>query len=121
MQIVAIIVQVLLALGFLMSGSMKVIGTKQSLEMRDHVHVAPWFWRLTGAIEVVGAIGMIVGIWFNALSVVAGLLLGATMIGAVYVHLSNKDQFGRVVPALVLLVLALVVVVIHWPTLAVIL
>lgn len=115
MQIVSIVVQALLGLGFLMSGSLKIVGVKQSLEQRDHLRVAPWFWRFTGLVEVVGALLVFVGIWLHVLALAGGALLGATMIGAVLTHVLNKDAFARYVPAIILFVLAIVVIVLQLP------
>ena len=37
---------------------------------------------LTGAFEIVGAIGMLIGIWIPVVALWAGLLLGGTMLAA---------------------------------------
>lgn len=115
MNIVAIVLQILLALAFLISGRGKVIGTKPSLRGRDHLNIAPWFWRLTGIIEVVSAIGLIVGIWVFAVAVIAAVLLAATMIGAFFTHIWRRDPFGHAAVPLILLVLALVIIVVRVP------
>src|ERR1051326_5732093 len=83
-NIVAIVLQVLLALAFLFSGGRKLAGAKSSLEMRDRLHVAPWFWSLTAVIEAVAAIGLLVGSWIPALAFLAALVVAATMVGAVF-------------------------------------
>jgi uncharacterized membrane protein YphA (DoxX/SURF4 family) len=117
MQIIAIIVQVLLGLAFLMAGGMKLANVKNSQEQRDRLGVAPWFWRLTGAIEVIGALLMFVGLGVHILALAGAALLGATMIGAFFTHIMRRDAFSHTFPTLVLLALAVVVIVAHWPVL----
>lgn len=115
MNIVAIVLQILLALAFLFAGGNKIVGTKQTLQERDHLKIVPWFWRLTGVIEVVGAIGLIVGIWVFAVAVIAGILLAATMVGAFATHIWRRDSFGHAAVPLVLLVIALVIIIVRVP------
>lgn len=114
MSIVAIVLQVLLALAFLLTAVRKLAGTKASVQMHDLLHVAPWFWMVTGVIELVAAVGLVVGIWIAPLAVLGALLLVATMAGAVFTQLVNRQPFQRALPAVVLLALGLVVVLAHW-------
>lgn len=118
MQIIAIIIQVLLGLAFLLAGSGKVMSAKQSLQQRDRLRVVPWFWWLTGAIEIVGALFVFAGIWVYILALIGGALLGATMIGAFFTHLLRRDTFSHYLPTIILLALAVVVIIAHWPDLA---
>ena len=115
MNIVAIVVQILLGLMFLAVGVPKLLGAKQSLERSDHHKIAHWFWRLTGGIEIVAALGLFVGIGVHWLSVVAAAVLGATMLGALYTHIiRSKDPAPHAIAPVVLGLLALVVLIVHW-------
>ena len=105
MQIVAIVVQVLVGIGFLLAGGPKLVNMKQSLQQRDHLDIVPWFWRLTGGLEILGAIALFVGIWYPLFAVAGGLLLAATMVGAFFTHVMRKDSFSHMLPAIVLFVL----------------
>lgn len=114
MQIAAIILQVLLALGFFMAGRIKIVGTKQSLQARDRLGVAPWFWRLAGFLELAGALGMLVGIFVPFLAALAGIGFVCVLVSAFYLHISHRDSFRHVAPTVVLLVLSLAVIVLTW-------
>lgn len=118
MLIVAIVVQVLLVLVFLASGIPKLVGAKWSLVNRDRLRIAHWFWQVTGGLEVLGALGMLVGIFVPALAALAGLGFSLTMVGATASHLRVGDPFRRVLNPIVVLALAIVVVVVRWPALA---
>ena len=68
----------------------------------------PIFNFLTGFFEILGALGMLVGIWIPMAALLAGGLLGCTMLAAVLTLLVlAKDPFIKAIPALVLCVLSL--------------
>jgi uncharacterized membrane protein YphA (DoxX/SURF4 family) len=112
MNIVLWIVQILLALAFLMAGGMKVSqpGEKlrKAMSWTEHVPVV----RLVGILEILGALGLILpavtGIlpWLTPVAAI-GLVL--TMIGAAIVHIRLKE-FAQLGVPLVLFLLALFIV-----------
>jgi uncharacterized membrane protein YphA (DoxX/SURF4 family) len=89
-------VRILLALAFGAAGISKLVGVPQMVQVFDAVGFGQWFRYLTGGVEVVGAALLLVpGTGFFG-----GLLLTATMVGAVATHLVLIG--GNPVPALVL-------------------
>ena len=114
MNIALWIVQILLALAFLMAGGMKAMQPKEKLaeKMAWVENVSPGIIRLIGILEILGAIGVVLpaltGIlpWLTPLAAV-GLVL--TMIGAAITHL-RRSEYSMMIPGLVLLVLAAFVV-----------
>ena len=113
MNIVLWVVQILLALGFAMAGAMKVTQPIEKLAQRmGWVNdFAPQMVRLIGALEILGAIGLILpaitGIW-PWLTPVAAVGLVLTMVGAMITHV-RRGEYNLGVNV-VLLVLAVVVV-----------
>lgn len=114
MNIALWIVQILLAVVFLMAGFMKVSQSKEALIEKglDWVDGIPLgAVRAIGIVEILGAIGLILpaltGIlpWLTPLAAVG---LALTMVGAGILHLSRKEYQG-VVTNLILLLLALFV------------
>src|SRR5258708_5415262 len=79
MNLTATILSVVLAVGFLGSGALKLIGNKTSLQMRDAVAVGAQLWRAIGALEVAAAVGLLVGLAVPAAGIApaAGLSLPA--------------------------------------------
>ena len=51
MKIVTLVHQVLLGLVYLLSDSVKLIGTKHTLQQRGHPREAPWFWHLRNSVR----------------------------------------------------------------------
>lgn len=89
-------VRILLALAFGAAGIAKLAGVPQMVQTFAAIGFGQWFRYLTGAVEVVGAVLLLV----PATGFVGGLLLTTTMIGAVATHLVLFG--GSPVPAAVL-------------------
>ena len=95
--------QVLIAAAFLMAGFAKLSGQPMMVEVYEKIGVGQWFRYVTGSIEVVSAILLLI----PRLTPVGSALLVCTMIGAVATHLFIIG--GSPVPPLVLGCLAAVI------------
>lgn len=115
MNIALWIVQILLALAFLLSGIMKVARPIEKLakNMGFVNDFAPWMVRLIGVLEILGAIGLILpvvtGIW-PWLTPVAAIGLVLTMVGAMLTHVRRKEFPNLGVNALLLLLALFIVI-----------
>jgi uncharacterized membrane protein YphA (DoxX/SURF4 family) len=77
------IVQVLLALMFLMAGGQKVAGDPQMVGLFNVIGVGQWFRYVTGILEIGGGVLLIV----PRVQAVGAAVLSAVMLGAVTTHL----------------------------------
>ena len=110
MNIALWIVQILLAIAFGMAGLTKIIQPKEKLaaQMGWVEDFAPTTVKVIGALELLGAIGLIlpllIGIlpWLTPLAA-AGLVL--TMLGAMATHV-RRQEYQNLIVNLVLLLLA---------------
>jgi len=93
-------VRILLALAFGAAGLAKLAGVPQMVQVFEAVGFGQWFRYLTGVVEVGGAVLLLV----PATGFIGGLLLAATMAGAVATHLVLIG--GSPAPAMVLLLLS---------------
>jgi putative oxidoreductase len=75
--------QVVLAAMFLMAGGSKLTGAPAMVGRFDAVGVGQWFRYVTGAIEIISAIALLV----PALAVFGAMLLIPTMVGAVITNI----------------------------------
>ena len=75
--------QIISAAMFLMAGTLKLSGNPTMVQMFGVIGLGQWFRYLTGGIEVVGAILLLI----PALASYGGAVLAATMIGAIITHL----------------------------------
>ena len=103
------ILQAFLGLAFLGAGGQKLAGADQMVEDFDRFGYPQWFMYATGTIEITGALGMLVGLARPVVAPFAGLLLAATMTGALATHIRMKDPAQKMVPPTVLLTLSSVV------------
>ena len=76
--------QVLVALAFVAAGSGKLLGTADMIDLFDAVGVGQWFRYVTGSLELLGALLLIVP---RKAAFGAGLL-ASVMAGAVVAHLT---------------------------------
>lgn len=107
------ILQVLLGLAFLGAGGQKLAGADQMVDDFDRFRYPRWFMYVTGAIETTGALGMLVGLARPLVVPFAGMLLAATMTGALATHMRMKDPAQKMVPPTILLTLSTLVLVTH--------
>ena len=91
-------VQVVLAGLFLLAGGSKLAGAAAMVALFDAVGVGQWFRYVTGGIEVVSAMALLV----PALAPFGAAALVPTMVGAIATHLFITGDSPRV-PALLLL------------------
>lgn len=94
------VARALLAIAFAWAGLAKLSGAAAMVQVFDAIGVGQWFRLLTGAVELLGAVLIVIPsvAWLGA-----ALLVG-TMIGAVFTHVAVIG--GSPVPALVLLALS---------------
>jgi hypothetical protein len=97
------VLQVLAALAFLGAGFGKLSGQPAMIAVFDHIGAGQWLRFVTGGIEVLAAILLVIPKW----SPVGALLLVATMAAAAMTHLFVIG--GTPVPAAVLLVLVAII------------
>jgi len=114
MSIATLVVQGLLGLVFLATGSMKLAGTEQMEDDFERFGYPRWFMFFTGAQEVTGATGLALGFGWPLAAVVGAGALVIAMVGAVWTHLVRTDDaLTQALPPLVLGSLAVWVLVVQ--------
>ena len=77
-----VVLSILVALLYIATGGGKVLGLGYAERQRRILRVSPTFWRVTGALEWAGAVGLVVGTLIPPVGLVAGSALVLFMIGA---------------------------------------
>jgi uncharacterized membrane protein YphA (DoxX/SURF4 family) len=117
MNVLAWVLQIVLAVAFLASGGMKVVRPKPALVSAGMGYADDFTdgsIKAIGLIEIIGAVGLILPWLLNVVPIltpIAAVGLALVMAGAVTVHIRRKEQFA---PALVLGVLSLVLAVLRF-------
>jgi hypothetical protein len=100
---------------FTLSGLVKVVGAKASLEQRDALTVSPGLWRTIGALELLGVLGVI-GAWFGVLPLALGQAAAVgfilLIVGALVMRVRAKSPVGLILMDLVALVLSVLTLVV---------
>jgi uncharacterized membrane protein YphA (DoxX/SURF4 family) len=116
MSIPIIIIQVVLGLLFVGIGSMTIAGRKMFVENFRRFGYPQWFRIVTGSLEVLGGIGLLIGIWLPWLAALASAGLILVMLGAVVTEVRTREPLQKIVLPIVLGALAIVVAISYWPT-----
>lgn len=108
MGIIILILQVILGLFFIMTG-VKIFSGEMKQEFARFGYPSI-FNKITGAFEFIGAIAMLIGIFYSPLALFASALIGLTMLAGVLSHiLLGKDPVTKAMPAIVLFLLNLII------------
>lgn len=110
------ILQVILGLGFIMFGFAK-FTSKDMVEGFKHFGYPAGFRIFTGIVEVAAAILLIVGVWYENLAAIGGLLVVVTMIGAILTHIKIKDSLKGMAMPIILLIIGATVLGLNYSTL----
>ena len=74
----------IVALAFIAAGGSKLAGAAAMVELFDKVGLGQWFRYVTGLLEVIGAIGLLV----SRYAFYAAVLLAMVMVGAIIAHVT---------------------------------
>jgi len=114
MSTLIIVVQIVLGLLFMLIGSMTVAGRKMFVENFRRFGYPQWFRVVTGSLEVLGGLGLLIGIWLPWLAVLASTGLTLVMLGAASTHIRIREPLQKLVLPIVMGTLAIVVAVSYW-------
>ncbi len=91
MDIVANVVSVVLALGMLASGSLKILRNERIVGLMAAVGVSERALPVLGGLQVAATIGLIAGLWFTPFGIAAAAGLVLYFTGAVAAHVRAHD------------------------------
>lgn len=114
MNIALIVLTALLGLATTASALGKYSMNPNAVEMLRGLGLRDRQIRLLGTVEVLGALGLLVGIWFPILGLLAAIGFVLYFLGAIIAHLRVRDALKNTAPAIVLLVLSIVVAVLQY-------
>ncbi len=69
----------------------------------------PHLRHITGLLEVLGALGLVLGHWLPLLGMLAAAGLSLLMVCGIWVRISIKDTFLQTLPAVIFLIVSLLV------------
>ena len=109
MTALAWITGILLLLGFGMAGQAKVMQQQMMLDSAEHLGFSPSQYRLIGAAEMAGAVGVLLGRLVDGLSglgLLAAIGLVLVGLGGLFFHVRAKDSVKDMLPISVLTLVA---------------
>ncbi len=85
-------------------------GSAQSLKEEFATYGLPeWTFYVVGALKIVSAVLLIVGIWVPALIRPPALIVAVLMVGALAMHAKAKDSPTKFLPALLMLLMCIAI------------
>jgi uncharacterized membrane protein YphA (DoxX/SURF4 family) len=93
--VIHVIASVVLAVLYVATGAGKVLGLGYAKKQQKAIRVSPLFWRITGSLEWLGAVGLVVGIWVRPIGVAAASGLALFMIGAAVARIRASRLWGN--------------------------
>jgi uncharacterized membrane protein YphA (DoxX/SURF4 family) len=93
--VIHVIASVVLAVLYVGTGAGKVLGLAYARKQQKAIRVSPLFWRITGSLEWLGAVGLVVGIWVRPIGVAAASGLALFMIGAAVARIRASRLWGN--------------------------
>ncbi|MDY6819186.1 MAG: DoxX family protein [Halobacteriales archaeon] len=103
-------VQGLLGIAELAAGGTKLVGMESQVEVFEHLGYPQWFRLVTGGFELLAGVALLISLVVQPLLALGGSVLAiVVLVGALGSHIRAGDAVSEMVPAAVLLVLALVV------------
>jgi len=89
------ILAIVVAATFAFTGGIKLFNVPASLEIRDSLDVPPGLWRTIGVLEWLGAAGVVVGLAYAPLGLLASIGLVALLVGAMVTRLRAAARHDR--------------------------
>ena len=89
------ILAIVVAATFAFTGGIKLFNVPQSLEIRDRLDVPPGLWRVIGTLEWAGAAGVLIGLAYRPLGLLAAIALAALLVGAMVARLQAARRHGH--------------------------
>ncbi|WP_154835970.1 DoxX family protein [Staphylococcus pasteuri] len=103
------IIQLILGVSFTVLSLANLSGNRNSKEKFKKLNMPIWFMYLTGTIQIIGGITMLVGIWHALVGAFSGFWIAMLMAGAVTVRMKSGERIKDVYLPLMIGFLALLV------------
>lgn len=113
MQWLTGILQVLLGAGFIGFGATKLLTNKMVSEYK-RFGLPIWFKWITGSIEGLCGILLIVGLWYPLSAIIGALILVFMMLGAVITHARIRDPIPMMAVPILLFAAGVVIVFVNY-------
>jgi uncharacterized membrane protein YphA (DoxX/SURF4 family) len=113
MAMLSIVLQSFLVLYYAFSGGAKIAGAKYWADIFKNLGLPQWFRVITGIVQLVGVVLLIIGYWYTWAVAWAGVWLGITMLMACLAHFRVKDPISKAWPAIFFAVLIIILTIIN--------
>ena len=89
------VLAIIVAVTFVFTGGIKLFNVPASLAIRDSLDVPPAQWRLIGVLEWLGAAGVVIGLAYRPLGLLAAIALAGLLVGAMLTRVRAARRHQR--------------------------
>jgi uncharacterized membrane protein YphA (DoxX/SURF4 family) len=89
------ILAIVVAVTFVFTGGIKLFSVPASIAIRDSLDVPAAQWKLIGVLEWLGAAGVVIGLAYRPLGLVAAIALSGLLLGAMATRFRAARRHGR--------------------------
>lgn len=100
------ILQIILIAMFTMAALSKITNSQALVDQFNKLNLPQWFRIITGWVEVIGSVLLIIGFWSLTSAVLGTLLFIVVGIGGILSHIRSKDNMKGTLPIIVLTLIA---------------
>ncbi|MFC5529827.1 DoxX family protein [Cohnella yongneupensis] len=109
MHILSIVIQSWLLFSMAFFSVSKLTGAKHQVDLFNSIKLPQGFRVITGIIQLIGSIGLIIGYWYPGIAAWTGVGICIMMLLACLSHIKVKHSFGTMFPAVLNLAIAIAV------------
>lgn len=106
MHLTFIIIGTFLGVAITFSAIGKIKRIPGAIEAIAHVGVKESQYNKLATLEILGALGLLVGVWIKPIGIAAALGILLYFVGAISAHVKKKDTFAKIFPALFLFLIS---------------
>lgn len=108
-----LIIQISVGLLFTILSFLTLIGTKYTNEKFIQLELPNYFRFVTGIVQLIGGITMLLGIIFPIILNIAGIWVFMIMLVAVILRIRSNDSFVSTIPAIMIGLLSILILIVR--------
>lgn len=111
--LLVLIIQISVGLLFTILSFLTLIGTKYTNEKFIQLELPNYFRFVTGIVQLIGGITMLLGIIFPIILNIAGIWVFMIMLVAVILRIRSNDSFVSTIPAIMIGLLSILILIVR--------
>lgn len=113
MLLFTLIIQVVIGTLFAFLSFLAFTGANYTKEKMTHLQLPAYFRYVTGFVQLMGGLFMLVGIWYTTAAVVGGVWISMIMLVGIVLRMRARESILSLTPAIIIGILSITVSVVN--------